>query len=97
MMDKIGKHLKYFMFSKLQTITCEPWYNDKTLSFFDKIQLMHSFEVNIRICQPEKVISTEAKKNASIVLLYETVSLSLIYHIKQFLILPILLKVKVYY
>ena len=25
------------------------------------IQLMHSFEVNIRICQPEKVMSTEAK------------------------------------
>ena len=23
-------------------------------------QLMHSFEVNIRICQPEKVMSTEA-------------------------------------
>ena len=27
----------------------------------DIIQLMHSFEVNIRICQPEKVMSTEAK------------------------------------
>ena len=25
------------------------------------IQLLHSFEVNIRICQPEKVMSTEAK------------------------------------
>ena len=27
----------------------------------DIIQLMHSFEVNIRICQPEKVMSSEAK------------------------------------
>ena len=25
------------------------------------IQLMHSFEVNIRICQPEKAMSTESK------------------------------------
>ena len=25
------------------------------------IQLMHSFLVNIKICQPEKVMSTEAK------------------------------------
>ena len=25
------------------------------------IQLMHSFEVNIKICQPEKGMSTEAK------------------------------------
>ena len=25
------------------------------------IQLVHSFEVNIRICQPEKAMSTEAK------------------------------------
>ena len=28
----------------------------------DIIQLMHSFEVHIRICQPEKVMSTEAKR-----------------------------------
>ena len=27
----------------------------------EHIQLMHSFEVNIRICQTEKVMSTEAK------------------------------------
>ena len=31
------------------------------------IQLVHSFVVNMRICQPEKVMFTEAK---SIVLLY---------------------------
>ena len=31
---------------------------------------MHSFDVNIRICQPEKVMSSEVK-NASIVLLYD--------------------------
>ena len=30
-------------------------------SHWDNIQLMHSFEVNLRICQPEKVMSTEAK------------------------------------
>ena len=42
------------------------------------IQLMHSFEVNIRISKPEKVMSTEAKKNALIVVLYDTVFLSLI-------------------
>ena len=31
------------------------------LPLTDNIQLMHSFDVNIRICQPEKVMSTEAK------------------------------------
>ena len=30
---------------------------------FHIIQLMHSFEVNIRICQPEKVMSTETKQS----------------------------------
>ena len=29
------------------------------------IQLMHSFEVNIRICQPGKVMSTEANQDLS--------------------------------
>ena len=27
----------------------------------DALKLMHSFEVNIRICQPKKVIFTQAK------------------------------------
>ena len=39
---------------------------------------MHSFEVNIRICQPENRDDHLGEKNAPIVLLYDTVSLFLV-------------------
>ena len=53
----------------------------------DIIQSMHSFEVNIRICQPKNsehhfrgltYPDVNQKKNAPIVLLYDTVSLFLV-------------------
>ena len=67
----------------------------KTIANVVIIQLVHSFEVNIRICQPENsyvhrgkaevnitfecwLIQMFTKKNAPIVLLYDTVSLFLV-------------------
>ena len=32
----------------------------------DNIQLMHSFEVNIRICQPSKVMSNKANRESDV-------------------------------
>ena len=42
------------------------------------MQLMHSFEVNIRFCQPENSDVHQGEANAPIVLLYDTVSLFLV-------------------
>ena len=40
---------------------CSPMSGNISTSLEDNnIQLMHSFNVNIRICQPEKVMSIEA-------------------------------------
>ena len=52
--------LLYFFSPSLQLLNVN--YEKKYKPNSDNnIQLMHSFSVNIRICQPEKVMSTEAK------------------------------------
>ena len=47
----------------------ESFLREKNVSHI--IQLMHSFEVNIRICRPEKVMSTATKGSQILILTSE--------------------------
>ena len=62
--SRIPLGCKGYVFLEIRDLgspTIYVYYNQRTEYEYVNIQLMHSFEVNIRICQPEKVMSTEAK------------------------------------
>ena len=61
MSDLVGNPEDRFSHNEAQIAGTREIRLNESLLTSNIIQLMYSFSVNIRICQPEKVMSTEAK------------------------------------